>query len=203
MDSKEFINAVSRKTGRSQRWIAKQVGMASQLLNNNVNTGRLRLRDACRICDSVGLQIALFDMDTHKRIVFDSDEFVRSGNETRFDDAVNLLGNIGLEVALVDAVSGSILSGGRPGFGRRVRAWVDGIGYDTMRSIAISSGLNTDVYKFGGTGKYDVEDARELYQDSAGRYFIVSYGEKRTDDRIASCTLEEAKEFIAQHGYLE
>ena len=67
----------------------------------------------------------------------------------------------------------------------------------------ISSGLNTDVYKFGGTGKYDVEDARELYQDSAGRYFIVSYGEKRTDDRIASCTLEEAKEFIAQHGYLE
>ena len=202
MDSKAFINAVSRKTGRSQRWIAKQVGMASQLLNNNVNTGRLRLRDACRICDAVGLKIALFDMDTHKRIEFDTDEFLASGNEARFDDAVKLLGIIGLEAALVDAISGSIITGGRPGYGRRVRAWVDGIGYDTMRSVAISSGLNTDVYKFGGTGKYDVEDARELYKDSAGRYFIATYGEKRTDDRLDTCTPEEAREFIELHGLL-
>ena len=203
MNSKELITTIGKITGKSLRTISKEVGVGSQLLGQKVNSGRLRFKDACQICDAVGLRIELFDVDRHVRIEFDVDRYLLSDNDVRFDDAIELFEYIGVEVAIASAASGTVITAGRSGYGRRIRAWVEGVAYDTMRCNALSSGLKKGVYKYGGTGKYETDDPRELYRDTQGRFFFAVYGENRTKDSIVPCTPEEAQAFIDKYGDID
>ena len=199
MTIRELLGTVSRCTRRSQRDISKLIGISPQLLSQRVNMGLLKFADACRICDAAGLQIALFDIDTHKRVHFNAAAFSTSGNKARFDDAVDLLKQIGLEVAVVS--SGKIVSSSQTGYGRRVRMWIDGEEYDTLKATAVSSALNIEAHKFGGADKYSVEDPRELYQRSDGQYFFTVYS-LTEPDLIELCDEKTAQDFIDLHGLL-
>lgn len=203
INSKELLTTISRIKNKSQREISKLIGIGPQLLNQKVNGGMLKLTEACRICDAAGIQLALYDAEKHKRIPFDTDTFATSDNGVRYDDAEALLALIGLEIKLVDAATNRFLEASTGGYGRRVRAWVEGEEYDTMKANAVSSGLNTECYKFGGTEKYNVDDPRELYKTESGKWFFAVFGDTRNDDEIVTCSEEEANEFIAAHGVLE
>lgn len=203
MTIKELLGTISRKTKKSQREIAQLIGISPQLLNQRINMGLLKLADACRICDATGLQIALFDIDSHKRIFFDTDSFASCGNGVRFEDAVDLLREIGLETAIVDYHTGAIVTSSHSGYGRRVRGWIDGIEYDTLKASAISTGLNTESHKYGGAEKYDVDDPRELYQKSDGTYFLTVYDKRRGNDVLQPCDEKTAQAFIDLHGKIE
>lgn len=202
MTIKELLGTVSRCTRRSQRDISALIGISPQLLSQRVNMGLLKFADACRICDAAGLQIALFDIVTHKRVQFDTDAFSSSGNKTRFEDAVALLRQIGIEVAIVVVPSGKIVSTSQVGYGRRIRMWIDGEEFDTMKATAVSSALNTESHKFGGVEKYNVEDPRELYRRRDGQYFFAVYRQDESDT-IDPCDEETADAFILLHGKLE
>lgn len=203
MTIKELLDTIKKHTKRSQREVSKLIGISPQLLNQRVNMGLLKFSDACRICDAAGLQIALYDIDNHKRILFDTDSFGTGGNGVRFDDAIDLLRELGLEVAIVDYATGRVLTSSVSGYGRRVRAWVDGTECDTLQACAIATGLNTDSHKYGGTEKYNVDDPRELYQKSDGTYFFAVYKPGRGEDTIVACDEKTAQDFIAQHGRIE
>lgn len=203
MTVKELLNTVGKRTKKSQREISKLIGISPQLLNQKVNMGLLKFSEACRICDAAGMQVALFDIDNHKRVLFDTDSFSTGGNGVRYDDAVDLLREIGLELAIVDAASGIVITSTKSGYGRRVRVWIDGVEYDTLKSSAISTGLNTESHKYGGTEKYNVDDPRELYQKSDGAYFFAVYKPGRGEDIIEPCDENTAQAFINLHGTIK
>lgn len=203
MNSKELISTIGKITGKSLRTISSEVGVSNQLLGQKINQGRLRFKDACRICDAVGLKLTLFNMRRHTKVDFDIDSFLKSNNDVKFDDAVELLGYAGIDVAVANSVSGTIITASRSGYGRRIRRWVGDVSYDTILCNALSSGLKSGAHKYGCSGKYDTDDARELYRDDAGRLFFAVYGESMNKDAIVPCTEEEAEAFIAQHGYIE
>lgn len=194
MSAREIMDSITKARHIPRLEAAKAIGLSRQHLNIKIHKGLLRFTEVCRICDAFNLRIDLFDHRRKRFAEFDSAAFGASGNGMYYNDAESLLDSLGFDVVLVDVLTESVLQRTVGGYGRRVRAWIDGVDYDTAQSSAIATGLKM------GNDKYDVEDPKELYKSSEGRWFFAVYG--RTKDYIRLTTEETAQAFIKKYGIL-
>lgn len=119
-----------------------------------------------------------------------------SRNSLRADEFIDLLDGVGIELQLVSKQTGKVFKTRIKGAGRRVRAMVGRVTYDTGKSDALSNNFYSD-----GVNMYNDGTARELYIDSEGRYFFAEYYEwAGTKDRITPVNAEDAAAFISKYG---
>ncbi len=117
-------------------------------------------------------------------------------NSIRADDFLSLLEAIGIEVTLTVRDTGNIVRVYVKGYGRRVKAMVDRVTYDTAASNAISNNFYAD-----GVNEYTDGKAMELYIDKEGRYFFAEYSNwEGGKDRISPVSAAEAAAFIEKYG---
>lgn len=114
----------------------------------------------------------------------------------RADEFLELLEAIGVEITLTVKETGKQIKEQRFGAGRRVKAMVDRVIYDTAASNALSNNFFAD-----GVNQYTDGKARELYIDNEGRYFFAEYSAwEGAKDRITPVSAEDAAVFIQTHG---
>lgn len=117
-------------------------------------------------------------------------------NSIRADDFLSLLEAIGIEVTLTVRDTGNTVRVYVKGAGRRVKAMVDRVTYDTAASNAISNNFYAD-----GVNEYTDGKAMELYIDKEGRYFFAEYSNwEGGKDRISPVSAAEAAAFIEKYG---
>lgn len=117
-------------------------------------------------------------------------------NSIRADDFLSLLEAIGIEVTLTVRDTGNPVRVYVKGYGRRVKAMVDRVTYDTAASNAISNNFYAD-----GVNEYTDGKAMELYIDKEGRYFFAEYSNwEGGKDRISPVSAAEAAAFIEKYG---
>lgn len=117
-------------------------------------------------------------------------------NSIRADDFLSLLEAIGIEVTLTVRDTGNPVRVYVKGAGRRVKAMVDRVTYDTAASNAISNNFYAD-----GVNEYTDGKAMELYIDKEGRYFFAEYSNwEGGKDRIGPVSAAEAAAFIEKYG---
>lgn len=117
-------------------------------------------------------------------------------NSIRADDFLSLLEAIGVEVTLTVKDTGNTVRVYVKGAGRRVKAMVDRVIYDTAASNAISNNFYAD-----GVNEYSDGKAMELYIDKEGRYFFAEYTNwEGGKDRISPVSAAEAAAFIEKYG---
>ena len=117
-------------------------------------------------------------------------------NSIRADDFLYLLEAIGIEVTLTVRDTGNPVRVYVKGAGRRVKAMVDRVTYDTAASNAISNNFYAD-----GVNEYTDGKAMELYIDKEGRYFFAEYSNwEGGKDRISPVSAAEAAAFIEKYG---
>ena len=117
-------------------------------------------------------------------------------NSIRADDFLSLLEAIGIEVTLTVRDTGDPVRVYVKGAGRRVKAMVDRVTYDTAASNAISNNFYAD-----GVNEYTDGKAMELYIDKEGRYFFAEYSNwEGGKDRISPVSAAEAAAFIEKYG---
>ena len=117
-------------------------------------------------------------------------------NSIRADDFLSLLEAIGIEVTLTVRDTGNPVRVYVKGAGRRVKAMVDRVTYDTAASNAISNNFYAD-----GVNEYTDGKAMELYIDKEGRYFFAEYSNwEGGKDRISPVSAAEAAAFIEKYG---
>lgn len=114
----------------------------------------------------------------------------------RADEFLAILENLGIELSLTVKDTGNEIRQQRAGAGRRVRAMVDRVKYDTASSVAIANSFYAD-----GVNKYTDGKAMELYMDKDNRYFFAEYFDwEGAKDRILPVTAEVAAAFIEKYG---
>lgn len=199
--TKQMLDYISNAKDVPYLKMAEILGISRQHLNSKVRFGRVNFLEICRICDYFGLNISLFDTKHRDYTDFKLDKFLTTDSTMRYDDVERFLNGMGIEIVLKDGISGRVVDRNVGGYGRRVRAWIDGVDYDTHNASAVSTGLNTASYKYGGTEKYNVPEPKELYRDSEGRWFYAVYG--KTKDYIKPITDDTAKKFIERYGRID
>ena len=117
-------------------------------------------------------------------------------NTLRADEFLEIMNAIGVDVTFTVRETGEKINAHIRGVGRRVRAMVDRVVYDTEASDALANSFYAD-----GLNEYRDGIAFELYIDREGRYFFVEYtcldGVK---DRITPITASDAAKFIERYG---
>lgn len=114
----------------------------------------------------------------------------------RADEFLAILENLGIELSLTVKDTGNAIRQQRAGAGRRVRAMVDRVKYDTATSVAMANSFYAD-----GVNKYTDGKAMELYMDKENRYFFAEYFDwEGAKDRILPVTAEVAAAFIEKYG---
>lgn len=114
-------------------------------------------------------------------------------NSLRADEFLNLLEGIGVDVMLVNKEDGTII---RLRAGRRVKAMVDKVVYDTDNAYPLANNFYAD-----GVNEYTYGKALELYVDSEGRYFFAEYSNwEGAKDRIVPVSATDAASFIETYG---
>lgn len=114
----------------------------------------------------------------------------------RADDFLNLLDSMGVDVTYTVRETGKSIKAHIPGAGRRVRAMVNKVIYDT----AYSDALSNDFYIDGDNMLLDGKGS-ELYIDSEGRYFLAEYTSfEGVKDRIIPLTANDAAAYIRRNG---
>lgn len=117
-------------------------------------------------------------------------------NSLRADELLKLLDGIGIDFNIVSRETGKTVRVNISGRGRRVRAMVDRISYDTAASEAISNNFYAD-----GKNEYTDGKALELYIDKKGRYFFAEYSNwEGSKDRITPVSSRDAAAFIEKYG---
>lgn len=117
-------------------------------------------------------------------------------NSLRADELLNLLEGIGIDFNLVSRETGKTVKLHITGAGRRVKAMVDRVIYDTAMSDAIANNFYAD-----GENEYTDGKALELYIDKEGRYFFAEYSNwDGVKDRITPVSAKDAAAFIEKYG---
>lgn len=117
-------------------------------------------------------------------------------NSLRADELLNLLDGIGVELTMTVKETGKVIRSHIHGAGRRVKAMVGRIIYDTALSDALANNFYAD-----GVNEYTDGKALELYIDREGRYFFAEYSSwEGVKDRITPVTPETAAAFIEKYG---
>lgn len=114
----------------------------------------------------------------------------------RADEFLALMDAIGIDVEFKVRKTGKTVKVRIPGAGRRVRAMVDRVVYDTAASDALANNFYAD-----GVNEYTDGRAVELYTDKEGRYFFAEYSTwEGQRDRIIPVSSNEAAAFIEKYG---
>lgn len=114
----------------------------------------------------------------------------------RFGTFLELMDKIGVDVTFTNRATGKELKIPSAGIGRRVKAMVDRVIYDTAGSDAIANNFYAD-----GKNEYSDGLAMELYIDREGRYFFACYSNlEGVKDRIIPVSASDAAEFIGRYG---
>lgn len=117
-------------------------------------------------------------------------------NSLRADEFLDLLEGIGIELTMTVKETGKVIRSHIQGAGRRVKAMVDRVTYDTASSDALANNFYAD-----GVNEYTDGKALELYIDKEGRYFFAEYSSwEGVKDRITPVTPETAAVFIEKYG---
>ena len=117
-------------------------------------------------------------------------------NSLRADELLDLLEGIGIELTMTVKETGKVVRSHIQGAGRRVKAMVDRVTYDTASSDALANNFYAD-----GVNEYTDGKALELYIDREGRYFFAEYSSwDGVKDRITPVTPETAAAFIEKYG---
>lgn len=117
-------------------------------------------------------------------------------NSLRADELLDLLEGIGIELTMTVKETGKVVRSHIQGAGRRVKAMVDRVTYDTASSDALANNFYAD-----GVNEYTDGKALELYIDREGRYFFAEYSSwDGVKDRITPVTPETAAAFIEKCG---
>lgn len=122
-----------------------------------------------------------------------------SRGSMRSDEFLKLLDIIGVDFTMTVRETGEPVTGVKShvaGVGRRVRAMVDRVVYDTDSSDALSNNFYAD-----GVNEYSDGRAMELYVDNEGRYFFAEYSNwKGAKDRITPVPADVAASFMDKYG---
>lgn len=119
-----------------------------------------------------------------------------SRNSLRADEFLELMDAIGVDVILKTRDTGVELKAHIAGAGRRVRAMVNRVIYDTEASDALANNFYAD-----SVNEYNDGKAMELYIDREGRYFFAEYTNwEGAKDRITPVTANDAAAFIERYG---
>lgn len=114
----------------------------------------------------------------------------------RADAFLNLMDSIGVDVTLTNRATGKEIRMPTEGVGRRVKAMVDRVIYDTAASDALANNFYAD-----GKNEYSDGMAMELYIDQNGRYFFACYSNlEGVKDRILPISASDAATFIRRYG---
>lgn len=117
-------------------------------------------------------------------------------NSLRADDFLSLLDASGVDVAFTVRETSEAVKPRIAGAGRRVRAMVDKVIYDTAMSDALANSFYAD-----GVNEYNDGKALELYIDREGRYFFAEYSSwEGVKDRITPVSASDAAAFIERYG---
>ena len=117
-------------------------------------------------------------------------------NSMRADEFLNLLEGLGIEITLTVKETGEVVRTHIQGAGRRVKAMVDRVIYDTATSDALANNFYAD-----GVNEYTDGKALELYVDKEGRYFFAEYTNwEGGKDRISPVSANDAAAFIEKYG---
>ena len=117
-------------------------------------------------------------------------------NSLRADEFLNLMDALGVDVTFTVRETGVAIKAHIPGAGRRVRAMVNKVIYDTAASDALANDFYAD-----GVNEYRDGKAMELYIDREGRYFFAEYTNwEGAKDRITPVTANDAANFIERYG---
>lgn len=117
-------------------------------------------------------------------------------NSMRADEFLNLLEGLGIEITLTVKETGEVVHTHLRGAGRRVKAMVDRVIYDTAASDALANNFYAD-----GVNEYTDGKALELYVDKEGRYFFAEYTNwEGGKDRISPVSANDAAAFIEKYG---
>lgn len=117
-------------------------------------------------------------------------------NSMRADEFLEFMDAIGIDVSFVVRESGAALKTHIAGAGRRVRAMVDKVKYDTEAASALANNFFAD-----GKNEYTDGKAMELYVDDQGRYFFAEYTNwEGAKDRITPVSGRDAAAFINKYG---
>lgn len=111
-------------------------------------------------------------------------------------ELLDIMDVLGIEVVLRVKETGKEINVGEQGHGKRIRAMVDGVIYDTASSRILASSFYAD-----GVNEYNNGTAVELYADRDGRYFFAEYSEwDGVKDRVCPVSSSVAADFIERHG---
>lgn len=117
-------------------------------------------------------------------------------NSLRADELLDLLEGLGIELTMTVKETGKVIRSHIQGAGRRVKAMVDRVTYDTASSDALANNFYAD-----GVNEYTDGKALELYIDREGRYFFAEYSSwEGVKDRVTPVTPETAAAFIEKYG---
>lgn len=117
-------------------------------------------------------------------------------NSLRADELLELLEGLGIELTMTVKETGKVIRPHIQGAGRRVKAMVDRVTYDTASSDALANNFYAD-----GVNEYTDGKALELYVSREGRYFFAEYSSwEGVKDRITPVTPETAAAFIEKYG---
>ena len=117
-------------------------------------------------------------------------------NSMRADEFLDFMDAIGIDVTFTVRESGEALKTHIAGAGRRVRAMVDKVKYDTEAASALANNFYAD-----GVNEYTDGKAMELYVDDEGRYFFAEYTNwEGVKDRITPVSARDAAVFIDKYG---
>lgn len=117
-------------------------------------------------------------------------------NTITVEDFLDMMDKLDIDVKL------TVRSTGRPvrlhseGYGRRVRAMVNKVTYDTATSEVLANNFYAD-----GVNEYNDGKALELYVDKEGRYFFAEYSSfPSVKDRITPVSDDDAAAFVEKYG---
>jgi transcriptional regulator len=116
-------------------------------------------------------------------------------NSMRADEFLTLMDAIGVDVTFTVRATGEVLKDHKAGYGRRVKATVDKVLYDTAASNALANSFYEN-----GVDEYDKNgEASELYVDKKGRYFMAEYHQDG-DDKLRPVSASVAAAFVEKYG---
>lgn len=117
-------------------------------------------------------------------------------NTMRADDFIELMDAIGVDITLTVHDTGALIKPHIQGAGRRIRAMVNKVIYDTNYADALSNNFYAN-----GVDQYVDGRAIELYIDREGRYFFAEYTNlDGVKDRITPISAGDAATFIERYG---
>lgn len=226
MELKETFRQIFEAVGTTQAESSVIVGRSPKLLNDRLVRDTLRYTEFLELINGIGVKLTYvvkatgeeFDPEGEplKALVEHAGSTMQKAGKIigkppqkfkeriekgifRASEFIKICNALGYDLKYTIISSGNVIALKPRGHGRRVCAMVGGIKYNTTQSRAISNSFYAD-----GVNEYSEGRASELYQDNAGRYFLVDYFDiEGVKDRIIPITAESAQAFIDNHGYIE